>query len=195
VGLSFTALYLSLFLLFTAYSHPAVRLKKRAWASLAAIGFGQGGLAFAAGWVSTEAVQGGIRYGREAAALWGALSAIFVVSALYPLSQVYQLTEDRRRGEETLGVVLGRAGALGLTMALLVPGIGTLALAIWDRFGVVWSSALVSYGAFFLLLLLYSRRALTEAPTAIAFRRVMVLNYLNSTAFLGFIVLQLARQA
>ena len=52
VSLRFAAIYLTLFLLFTAYSHPAVRIKRRPWWSLAAIGLGQGGLGFLAGWTS-----------------------------------------------------------------------------------------------------------------------------------------------
>jgi 4-hydroxybenzoate polyprenyltransferase len=193
VGAPFAALYLVLFLLFTAYSHPAVRLKRRAWASLTAISLGQGGIAFAAGWVSAEGPLLA-HAGRDAVALWGVLSAIFVVGALYPLSQIYQLDADRGRGEETLAVVLGRTGALGLTMALLVPGVGFLALAAWDRFGIASSSLLVTYGALFLLSLLASRRRLTQAPSLAAYHRVMALNYLNSTLFLVFIVAQLSLQ-
>jgi 4-hydroxybenzoate polyprenyltransferase len=192
VGPRFAFLYLVLFLLFTAYSHPAIRLKRRPWASLLAIGLGQGGIGFAAGWVSTGGAAAGARSGDAWAALWGFASAVLVVAALYPLSQIYQVAEDRSRGEETLGVVLGRAGALGITMALLVPGIGALALAAWDRLGIATSSLLVAYGIVFLVLLLLSRARLTEAGSEAAFGRVMALNYLNSSAFLMFIVLQLA---
>jgi 4-hydroxybenzoate polyprenyltransferase len=195
VNLPFTVLYLVLFLVFTAYSHPAVRLKRRPWLSLSAIGLGQGGIAFAAGWVSAGSLPRGETHLPLAAALWGGAASILIVAALYPLSQIYQIAEDQARGEETLGVVLGRPGALGLTMALLVAGIGALALAAWDRFGVAWSSMLVTYGAFFLMLLLLSRAVLTEAPSRRAFRRVMALNYLNSTSFLFFIALQYVRGA
>jgi 1,4-dihydroxy-2-naphthoate octaprenyltransferase len=194
VNLGFAALYLLLFLLFTAYSHPAVRIKRHAWGSLAAIGLGQGGVAFAAGWVSASGPDWTSLEGREGAALWGCLSAILIVAALYPLSQIYQVAADRERGEETLAVVLGRHGALGLTMALLVPGIGCLALAAWDRFGAAWLGLLVSYGVLFLLLVLASRRRLAQDAPGRAYRRVMALNYLNSTMFLAFILLQLARQ-
>jgi hypothetical protein len=98
VSLPFTALYLCLFLLFTAYSHPAVRLKRRPWVSLAAIALGQGGVAFAAGWVSAEGAGGGPPAVRDVAGLWGMLSAVFIVGALYPLSQIYQTGEDGGRG-------------------------------------------------------------------------------------------------
>jgi 4-hydroxybenzoate polyprenyltransferase len=193
VNLEFTFLYLTLFLIFTAYSHPAVRLKKHAVASLLAIGLGQGGIAFLAGWVSAESSAAGLIGGREAAALWGTLSAILIVAGLYPLSQIYQVDEDRSRREATLGVVLGRLGALGVSMALLVPGIGAAVLATWDRFGIASSALLLSYGGLFLLLLLVSRKRLAEGSPLVAFRRVMMLNYLNSTMFLGFIVTHLAR--
>ena len=43
-------LFAVLFAIFTAYSHPAVRLKARPAAALSAIALGQGALAFALGW-------------------------------------------------------------------------------------------------------------------------------------------------
>jgi 1,4-dihydroxy-2-naphthoate octaprenyltransferase len=212
VGWAFTALYAVLLLVFTAYSHPAVRLKRHAWISLATIGLAQGGIAFAAGWVSTAPAGGGSPAGLPAygglpgesaasagvaalgaPAAWGFVSAVLIVAALYPLSQIYQTGEDSSRGEETLGVVLGRAGALGLTMALLVPGLGAAALAGWERFGVAWTALLLVYGTAFLTTLIASRRRLTETAAGPAFRRVMALNYVNSTAFLLFIGIQLLR--
>jgi 1,4-dihydroxy-2-naphthoate octaprenyltransferase len=208
VGRAFTALYGALLLVFTAYSYPAVRLKRHAWVSLAAIGLAQGGVAFAAGWVSTRlpgarpdaassaaaaASAPGDVLAAGAPAVWGCISAVLIVAALYPLSQIYQTAEDSGRGEETLGVVLGRGGALGLTMALLVPGLGAAALAGWDRFGVAWTALLLVYGTAFLTTLIVSRRRLTESPAGPAFRRVMALNYVNSTAFLLFIGIQLLR--
>ncbi len=196
VNAAFAFLYLMLFLLFTAYSHPAIRLKKRPWLSLLAIGLGQGGIGFAAGWVSTGGISGGAAglpwTARAVPGFWGLVSSILLVAALYPLSQIYQVDEDRARQEETLVVVLGRTAALGLTMALLVPGLGALVLATWDRFGIAWSALLLSYGGGFLFLLLLSRARLTEASSEFAFRRVMALNYLNSTAFLAFVALQFA---
>ena len=176
MSLRFAAIYLTLFLLFTAYSHPAVRIKRRPWWSLAAIALGQGGLGFLAGWTSVLR-NGDATTGGGAQALWGFVSATLVVAALYPLSQIYQVGEDQDRGETTLGVVLGRMGAMGLTLALLAPGVGALVLAAWEPFGVAWSSLLLAYGAFFLLVLLASRRRLTEAPPHAAYRRVMALNY------------------
>ena len=194
VGWAFTALYAVLLIVFTAYSHPAVRLKRHAWISLATIGLAQGGIGFAAGWVSAAT---GSPDWREtgAAGIWGFASATLIVAALYPLSQIYQTDEDHSRGEETLGVVLGRDAALGLTMALLVPGLGATALAGWDRFGIGWTAMLLVYGTGFLTLLILSRGRLTEAPPRPAFRRVMALNYVNSTAFLLFIGVQVLRGA
>ena len=50
----------------------------------------------------------------------------------------------------------------------------------------IWATA-------FLTMLIASRRRLTEAPAEPAFRRVMALNYANSTAFLLFIGIQMLR--
>ena len=58
--------------------------------------------------------------------------------SFYPLTQLYQLDDDRRRGDRTLAGVLGRRGSLGLALVLAVLAAGALALACRARGGGWW---------------------------------------------------------
>lgn len=112
VGLAFTAGYLSLWGIFTAYSHPRTRWKRSPTASTAAIVAGQGGIGFWLGW-SASGTGAAIRAAEWAAAdAWALVAAAAVVAALYPLTQVYQLEADRARRDRTLASVLGPRGTL-----------------------------------------------------------------------------------
>ena len=123
-GAAFLLLYVLLALVFAAYSHPAIRLKARPLPSALAIFFGQGMLGFAAGWT---AATGALPLGDGEAQL-GALVAACAALGLYPSTQIFQIEEDSRRGDRTLAVAFGPAGALRLGAAcLLLGGIG----AVW----------------------------------------------------------------
>ncbi len=129
VGGAFLGLWLALFALFTAYSHPTVRLKARPGVALATIALGQGGLAFALGW--TVFAPAGALAG--AAPLVRMALTAMIVTGLYVVTQSYQAEEDRARGDRTLPVLLGPARALRWAAVVLAPGGAMLAvdLARW----------------------------------------------------------------
>jgi 1,4-dihydroxy-2-naphthoate octaprenyltransferase len=129
VGGAFVALWLLLFAVFTAYSHPSVRLKARPGVAMATIAIGQGGLAFALGW-TVFAPAGALLAAAPLARM--ALTAS-IVTGLYVVTQSYQVEEDRARGDRTLPVVLGPARALRWAAVVLAPGGAMLAvdLARW----------------------------------------------------------------
>lgn len=121
------ALYSLILLLAVAYSHPAVRLKARPLASLLTIAIGQGVLPFIAGWLAAPHPDDDLLLAAVAA-----VSAAFVAIAFYPLTQLYQVEEDRRRGDRTIAVVLGPNRSFLLSTGLLVAAavftVGTVAL-------------------------------------------------------------------
>ena len=82
------------------YSVPPFRLKAVAGADWLINMVGFGTLTPLAGWATT---------GRPAdAAAWIVLLAFCpLFAALYPLTQLYQLDEDARRGDRTLALLLG----------------------------------------------------------------------------------------
>ena len=94
VGWPFTLVYLAMAGLGAAYSHPRVRFKARPWASLLVVSLGQGVLGFLLGFL---AAGGAPRAALAPRALEAAFVAAAFTTALYPLTQLYQVDEDRRQ--------------------------------------------------------------------------------------------------
>jgi len=93
------------------YSVPPVRLKARAGWDLVINCVGFGMLTPLAGWGLT---------GRplEPAFTWVAVGFAFLFGALYPMTQIYQIEEDRSRGDRTLVIQLGESLSLILALVL-----------------------------------------------------------------------------
>ncbi len=123
----------------TAYSLPFIRLKARPWASLLAVSIFQGMGGTAAGWLT----------GREdwlslfsPEALLGMLAASLVLTGFYPLTQIYQREQDRKRGDISfavrwgekcfplaIGCMLAAALVMGYLMGTLF-GVGPAAVVV-----------------------------------------------------------------
>ncbi|HEX5043907.1 MAG TPA: UbiA family prenyltransferase [Candidatus Polarisedimenticolaceae bacterium] len=84
-------------LVFFAYSTPGIRTKSRPWRATATVALGSGALASLAG---SLAAGGGPNLGM--------LSSALFIAGFYPLTQLGQIDEDRRRGDRTFAVALGR---------------------------------------------------------------------------------------
>lgn len=185
-GAPFVAVYLTAFGLGVAYSHPAVRLKSRPWASLLLVALGQGILGFLLGFFA-----GG---GRPAALLQArvveaALVAAAATTTLYPLTQVYQAEEDRRRGDRTFAAVYGPGACFRLAAA----GAVVSALLLGHYFARHLSAAeggLLAAGALAAAAVL-PRWARSFNPAAVEanYRRVMTVGYVTA-AVLGLLILR-----
>ncbi|HEY0013082.1 MAG TPA: UbiA family prenyltransferase [Allosphingosinicella sp.] len=113
-----------------AYSHPATRWKASPWKSAAAIGLGQGAIGFLAGWIATRGAGDGM-----GVILAGAGSCALTALGLYPVTQVFQVDEDRSRGDRTIAVALGPDRALRFG-GLCLAGAGAVAVGlVASRFG------------------------------------------------------------
>jgi 4-hydroxybenzoate polyprenyltransferase len=175
----FLAIYTVMFGLGIAYSHPRVRLKKRPLLGLATVGLGQGVLACLGGWVCAQP---------NLAALdpldWAGILAVTLITiGFYPITQIYQIEEDRARGDTTFAVWAGArrtfAFALVLQAAALVP-----LVSVMDRLMGTAEAVLVAllYGALLGYVLGWSRDFRNEEIMA-NFRRVMAINTLTSAGF------------
>lgn len=173
-GWRFALAYLGLWGIFTAYSHPCVRWKRSPLLSTAAIVGGQGGLGWYLGW---SAAGGG--WPADATAPASLAAACAVVAALYPLSQVYQVTDDAARDERTL------AAALGVRGTLLWAAVGFLAVA-----AAAWALGRPGLAVFALHLGLAAAvvAALRPPEWAPPHRWVMAALYATSTAFLLYLI-------
>ncbi|HYG02319.1 MAG TPA: UbiA family prenyltransferase [Chryseosolibacter sp.] len=96
-----------------AYSHPSIRLKKYPYLSLAITGIFQGIFTFVMCYI-------GLNNFEFAQALkWQVLLPGFLTSMMlwanYPMTQIYQHEEDKKRGDQTLSLTLGIKGTFAFT--------------------------------------------------------------------------------
>lgn len=134
--------YLLCLLMSVAYSVPPFRLKAVAGADWVINLVGFGAVTPFAGWVAS---------GRPVTAagwwLFAAFGALF--ASLYPLTQLYQMDEDRARGDRTLSIRLGLTRALDVAIGAAVLAFGLFVAAgraagwgagEWDR----WAGLVVA---------------------------------------------------
>jgi lycopene elongase/hydratase (dihydrobisanhydrobacterioruberin-forming) len=105
-----------------AYSVPPLRLKAVAGADWLINMVGFGTLTPYAGWAAT---------GRPLtpAAMWALTGFIPLFASLYPLTQLYQLDEDRARGDRTLALVIGVRASLQVALVAALLGFACFARA------------------------------------------------------------------
>ena len=165
-----------------AYSHPATRWKAGPVSSALAIGLGQGAIGFAAGWAAAAPL--------DFASPWllgGAASAALTAVGLYPATQVFQVEEDRARGDRTLAVALGPAGALRLGGALLLAGGGLAAFLTARRFG---TADAVYVAAGYLTLIAWQLRLSATVSAPELYRRAMRMVNVGTAGFLLFLLVE-----
>jgi 4-hydroxybenzoate polyprenyltransferase len=145
----FLLAYSLCFVLSLLYSVPPFRLKARAGFDWVINLLGFGFLTPYAGWALT---------GRALTPTGRIVLSSFALlfSALYPLTQLYQLEEDRRRGDRTLAVALGASRSLELALLMAALAFAGFALAgreahwtdagAWLRWGALAVAALAWAG-------------------------------------------------
>ncbi len=103
-GPEFVGLWLLTMTLSVAYSRKSPRWKAHPWLSLVAVGVGTGTNTFLMGYLAAGAQPLGLPI--VAAAVTVALLQV----SMYPISQVFQMQEDRARGDITFAARYGLAG-------------------------------------------------------------------------------------
>jgi len=119
------------------YSVPPVRLKARAGWDLLVNCVGFGTLTPLAGWGLTG----------QALPSWFVLTTVgfgLLFGALYPTTQIYQIQEDRARGDRTLVIRLGEARSLDAALLFTALAHGAFAAAALLR-GLPWLWMLPSF--------------------------------------------------
>ena len=162
-----------------AYSHPATRWKAGPVSSALAIALGQGAIGFAAGWVAAAPLAFNGPF------VAGAASAALTALGLYPLTQVFQVDEDRARGDRTLAVTLGPARALRLGNLCLLAG-GAVAAWLAGTCFRVGDGAAVGFG--YLLLIAGQEQVARTVSRAGLYRRAMRLLNAGTAGFLLFLL-------
>jgi 1,4-dihydroxy-2-naphthoate octaprenyltransferase len=167
----------------TAYSHPAVRLKARPWASLLAVSIFQGMGGTAAGWLLAT---GDARTLFSATALLGMLAAALIITGFYPLTQIYQRAQDRKAGVISFAVHMG-ARCFPIAIACMLVAAGLMGYLAWHAFG-PWEAAAAALGA--LVLAAYIAvwwQRYDDDAVRMNYEWMMRLGYLMTGGFLGFV--------
>ena len=112
------------------YSHPSVRLKKYPIVSFLIVFLFQGACVY---WSSYAAISGlNIFTGWNPNFVIAGLICSCLIGATYPLTQVYQHEEDRKRGDQTLSLVLGVRGSFWFSAVMFIIS-GALLWTYWLR--------------------------------------------------------------
>jgi 4-hydroxybenzoate polyprenyltransferase len=115
-----------------AYSHPRIRLKADPLASVLTVAIGQGMLAFLGGWT---AVRGEVTSAWGWLGVLGSLAATLLILSFYPLTQLYQIEEDRARGDLTAAVAWGPRGSFTFSLTSQVIGGTVMLVLLYQLYG------------------------------------------------------------
>ncbi len=141
-GWKLCGVYALILALSLGYSHPRTRWKGHPFKSLLVVALGQGVLDFLAGALTTALATNAAARGSElqpiamtsAALWWGMAGATCIVVGFYPLTQLYQMEADARRGEVTTALWLlrrwSRRGVFAFAAMALGGGAGCSLVAL-----------------------------------------------------------------
>ncbi len=116
INTTFAVMLLVYGLVSKAYSHPSIRLKKHGWTSWVITGLFQGLFTFMMCYVGLNAFS--LDLALQPRIVIPGLLASGMLWANYPLTQVYQHEEDRKRGDITISARLGVTGTFYFAASL-----------------------------------------------------------------------------
>ncbi|NIV14713.1 MAG: hypothetical protein GWN62_26605 [Aliifodinibius sp.] len=178
-GLLYSGIYALSMLFFWLYSTPLARWKSHPIKSLIAIGVSTG---------LNSVWLGYLAAGNEVlnVPVWiAAVGVTLMLLSLYPISQIYQIEEDRRRGDQTFAVQYGKKGVIQFFLIAFLGGLFLVSLAIgvfsfWVA--ILFGFVGVTVGVIVSLLL----KGLST--TSEDYDKVMWIKYGTSMAFVLFLV-------
>lgn len=187
VNPTFLAIYLVMLAMGIAYSYPRARLKARPLIGLATVALGQGVLACLGGWAVARPDLTTV----DPVGWAGILAATCVTVGFYPITQSYQVEEDRARGDITFAVWAGPRTALAFSIGVQALGAALLAVAIAARLDLLRAALVVGFYAAILTLIGFRAKAFGRLGVLEQYRRVMALNAVMSGGFLVFVAVHL----
>lgn len=123
-GLLYSGIYLLSILFFWLYSTPLARWKNHPHKSLVAIGISTGFNSVLLGYLAAGNSEITIP-------VWIAAGGVtLMLLSLYPISQIYQMEEDRNRGDHTFALRYGKKGVTQFFITAFLSGLILIGLAI-----------------------------------------------------------------
>jgi 1,4-dihydroxy-2-naphthoate octaprenyltransferase len=180
-GLYFVIIYLLSVFIFWMYSSPHVRLKGRPIGSLIAIGIGTVVCASLLGYYANGSVQL-----PTITILIAALGSMCLVISMYPMSQVYQVEEDEKRGDTTFSVKYSKNGVRNLFIYLFPIGILLVSFAL-ESINALYAIAFLVGGVIAGIIVLSVIKKITM--TKEDYKMVMRVKYMGGSLFSFFALL------
>jgi 4-hydroxybenzoate polyprenyltransferase len=184
INWQFVVTYIIFALLSIIYSHPVTRWKANPYLSILTVGLGQGGIAFIAGWFcAIKEVPSWPIF------ITGIFTTIFMSMGVYPLTQLYQIEEDKKRKDKTFAVHWGITKSFKFSSyCIFISAISMLSVLFFrNNFFDLWL-----IGAFYLVFLtqvsLWARN-FKDKDIMKNYHKIMKLNYINGLGFTIFILL------
>lgn len=178
-GLAFFMIYGLSLLMFWLYSTPNARWKGHPILSLIAIGVSTGANSVLLGFWAAGGTLSGI-------IIFGAVGASLVLLSLYPVSQVYQSGEDRKRGDFTFFLKYGLTGVKRYFRINYLIGLTMLSLC-FAAFYVLPATALFITGLCSFIIIHRYVSGLQGAE--IEYQKVMKIKFFASLSFVIFLLL------
>ena len=179
LGWEFALIYLVSLILFWLYSTPHARWKGRPLLSLFVIAVSTGTNSFLMGRLASGAEQLSIHDGLIA------FGVALVLVSLYPVSQIFQIEEDAKRGDKTFTMKFRLQGVKLFYVSLFMTGALIISWYLYEltdpylglAFGILSTISCINIGA-----ILFRLKGKEEE-----YRKVMMIKFLASIGFLIFI--------
>jgi 4-hydroxybenzoate polyprenyltransferase len=127
ISLRFVVAYLICVAMSVVYSMPPFRMKSRPGADMLISATGYGAMTVYSGWAAMDLPL--------VPPIPNVVAAFFcLLAAWYPLTQFYQMEEDRRRGDRTLTLAIGKRKGLLLATAAMLAGFAFLGVEVVLRY-------------------------------------------------------------
>ncbi len=184
VNQAFALIYALMFWLSVAYSHPVTRWKGKAPFALLTVALGQGVLACLGGWAAARNEI------FSAASFTGTLAVgavTLITTGFYPLTQIYQMDADARRGDTTVAIALGAQRSFHFALTLLSLGALAAFALIAMRYALIEAMAL---GTFIIGLMTVLRRwgqRFDQRAIMYNFKMIMGIYAATSIGFMAWI--------
>lgn len=126
IGWLFVLFYVVSMIFFWLYSTPLARWKGSPLKSLIAIGISTGTNSFMMGYLAAGPDSPGVNE------FFAALGVAFVILSMYPVSQIFQIKEDLRRGDQTFASKFGKKGVEHFFLITFIMGALIIAITFYE---------------------------------------------------------------
>ena len=167
-----------------AYSHTSIRLKKYAFLSWFLAGFFQGAFVWGAIYLGLNDFSFGSLLRPH---VWqpALLSSVMLLGS-YPMTQIYQHEEDRRRGDITLSALLGIRGTFYFTAIFFTVASVLFFIYYQSKYGAgyeyIFIMAMIPVVGYFIWWLM----SVLKSPLKANYQNTMHLNFISATCLGGF---------